>query len=102
MNVAWDYTALANSYDKRADYCPRSLDRLSAEAGVEAGSSVAALGPGPGNSPFPSPGAGSASQRSSRMPPCAPSGCATRGACQSCGARARAKRPGLSRARSIS
>jgi ubiquinone/menaquinone biosynthesis C-methylase UbiE len=48
MNVAWDYTALANSYDKRADYCPKSLDRLSAEAGVEAGSSVADIGAGTG------------------------------------------------------
>jgi ubiquinone/menaquinone biosynthesis C-methylase UbiE len=48
MNVAWDYTALANSYDKRADYCPKSLDRLYAEAGVEAGSSVADIGAGTG------------------------------------------------------
>lgn len=53
MNVAWDYTALAAAYDKRAGYCPKSLDRLCASSGVEAGSSVADIGAGTGKLAIP-------------------------------------------------
>ena len=53
MNVAWDYTALANSYDKRADYCPKTLDRLCAQAGTQVDSPVADIGAGTGKLAIP-------------------------------------------------
>ncbi len=53
MQVAWDYTALAAHYDKRADYAPAALDRLMAESGIGAGATVADLGAGTGKLALP-------------------------------------------------
>jgi SAM-dependent methyltransferase len=53
MQVAWDYTTLAQHYDKRADYAPAALDRLIADTGLKAGATVADLGAGTGKLALP-------------------------------------------------
>lgn len=46
--LAWDYTALAASYDKRPSYAPAALDRLAATMGLAHGMPLADIGAGTG------------------------------------------------------
>lgn len=53
MKLAWDYTELAPTYDRRPGYAPRAIDALLAVAGLGPGDRVCDVGAGTGASALP-------------------------------------------------
>jgi ubiquinone/menaquinone biosynthesis C-methylase UbiE len=52
-NLTWDYTDLAEHYDRRADYSEKAIDRLLQCIGIGVGSAVADIGAGTGKLALP-------------------------------------------------
>ena len=47
-NLDWNYDSLAASYDKRADYAQKAIDRLTEKVGLDSHRQVADIGAGTG------------------------------------------------------
>jgi ubiquinone/menaquinone biosynthesis C-methylase UbiE len=72
MVLAWDYSSLAATYDKRPGYAPAALDRLAATVGLGLGTPVADIGAGTGKLTLP------LMQRGCHVVPVEPNACMRR------------------------